>query len=168
MKKKIAMLFFGLMTVVAANAQFEQGKMYANAGLSGLDLNYTSKWDADLSAKVGYMFMQDWMLVGEGQWNIREDAPNSFQVGAGLRYYIEQNGLFLSAGARYKHDASLYAGHSKHDDLIPNISLGYAFFLSRTVTIEPELYYDISLKDFKDYSKLGFRVSFGIYLDELF
>ena len=156
MKKKIAMLLFGLMTVVAANAQFEQGKMYANAGLSGLDLNYTSKWDADLSAKVGYMFMQDWMLVGEGQWNIREDAPNSFQVGAGLRYYIEQNGLFLGAGAK------LY-DITNDLDFQPNLSLGYAFFLSRTVTVEPELYFNLSTKDI-DNSNYGFRIGFGIYL----
>lgn len=163
MKKKIAMVLFGLMMVVGANAQFEQGKMYANAGLSGLDLNYNAnqKWNMNLSAKVGYMFIDDWMMLAEGQWGVHTKADNDFQLGAGLRYCIEQNGLYLGAGARYKHT-------NAYDDFVPNINLGYSFFLSRTVTIEPELYYDMSMKNFSDYSSMGLRINFGIYLDELF
>lgn len=163
MKKKLFMLFFGLMTVVSASAQFEQGKLYASAGLTNLDLHYNAntKWDLGLNAKVGYMFMDDWMLLAEGQWNLRQEAPNDFRLGAGLRYHIEQNGLYLGAGVNYKHAEG-------YDDFLPNVNLGYTFFLSRTVTIEPELYYDMSLKEFKDYSGFGLRIGFGIYLDELF
>lgn len=163
MKKKIAMLLFGLMMVVGANAQFEQGKLYAHAGLSGLDLHYNAntKWDMGLNAKIGYMFMDDWMVLAEGQWDVRSKAPNDFRLGTGLRYHIEQNGLYLGAGINYKHA-------KEYDDFLPNVNLGYTFFISRTVTIEPELYYDMSLKDFKDYSGLGLRVGFGVYLDELF
>jgi len=163
MKKKFIMFFIGLMVAVSANAQFEKGKMYACAGFSGLDLNYnsTSKWNFNVNAKLGYMFMDDWMIVADGLWGIHQEAPNEFRLGGGIRYYIEQNGLFLGAGARYKHAC-------ENDDFMPNVSLGYAFFLSRTVTIEPELYYDMSLKDFKNNSGVGFRVGFGIYLDELF
>ena len=97
MKKKIFMLLFGLMTVVAANAQFEQGKLYANADLSGLDLNYNAnaKWNMDISAKVGYMFMDSWMVLAEGGWGIHQKAPNNCFLGAGMRYHIEQNGLYL-------------------------------------------------------------------------
>ena len=47
---------------------------------------------------------------------------------------------------------------------MPTVQLGYAFFLNRTVTIEPELYYNQSLKD-QDYSGLGLRISFGIYFE---
>jgi len=163
MKKIFLTLLFGLMMTVAANAQFEQGKLYANAGLSGLDLNYNanSKWNLGLSAKVGYMFVDDWMVLADGMWNIRHEAPNDFRLGAGVRYYIEQNGLYLGAGARYKHE-------HEYDDFMPNVNIGYAFFLSRTVTIEPELYYDFSMKDFKEYSGFGLRVGVGIYLDKLF
>lgn len=163
MKKKIFMLLFGLMTVVAANAQFEQGKLYANAGLSGLDLNYNAnaKWNMDISAKVGYMFMDSWMMLAEGGWGIHQKAPNDCYLGAGLRYHIEQNGLYLGAGLRYKHSEG-------YDDLLPNVNVGYTYFISRTVTIEPELYYDLSTKNTKDFSDFGFRISFGIYLDELF
>ena len=163
MKKKIVTLLFGLMMVVGANAQFEQGKLYAHAGLSSLDLHYNAntKWDMGLNAKIGYMFMDDWMVLAEGQWDVRSKAPNDFRLGTGLRYHIEQNGLYLGAGINYKHA-------KEYDDFLPNVNLGYTFFISRTVTIEPELYYDMSLKDFKDYSGLGLRVGFGVYLDELF
>lgn len=161
MKKKMVLLVAVLMTALTASAQFEQGKLYANAGFTGLDLNYTSDWNLGVNAKVGYFFDDDWMVLADGMWNVREHAPNEFRLGAGLRYYIEQNGIYLGAGARYKHAVS-------NDDFMPNLNVGYAFFLSRTVTVEPELYYDISLKNFKDNSGLGFRVGFGIYLDELF
>jgi hypothetical protein len=159
MKKTLAMLIVGLMTALSANAQFEQDKFYASAGLTGLDLNYNSnsKWNLGLNAKVGYLFLDDWMILADGMWDMHEKSPNTFGVGAGLRYYIVQNGLYIGAGARYKHCSS-------YDDLLPNVNLGYAFFLSRTVTIEPEIYYDISLKNFNDYSGVGFRVGFGIYL----
>ena len=48
---------------------------------------------------------------------------------------------------------------------MPTIQLGYAFFLNRTVTIEPELYYNQSLKDHSDYSGFGLRIGFGIYFE---
>ena len=37
MHKKLIAVFAALMVSVAANAQFEKGKMYAGASLSGLD-----------------------------------------------------------------------------------------------------------------------------------
>jgi hypothetical protein len=78
-------------------------------------------------------------------------------VGAGGRYYIEQNGLYLGASALFKHRDS-------YDDLLPSVQLGYAFFISRTVTIEPEIYYEQSFKNHKDYSQVGLRVGIGVYL----
>ena len=57
--------------------------------------------------------------------------------------------------------------HKWHDfdDFMPTIQLGYSFFLNRTVTIEPELYYNQSLKDHSDYSGFGLRIGFGIYFE---
>ena len=71
------------------------------------------------------------------------------------------SGIYLGAGANYKHSEC-------YDDFLPNVNVGYAFFISRTVTIEPELYYNMSTKSFKDYSGFGLRIGFGIYLDEIF
>lgn len=146
-----------------SNTPFTEGKWYASAGLSGLDLSYNStrEWNFNINAKAGYMFEDNWMVLGEGMWGVYHGASNEFRLGAGVRYYIEQNGLYLGAGARYKHAF-------KCDDFLPNVNVGYAFFLSRTVTVEPELYYDMSTRSFKDNSGFGFRIGFGIYLDELF
>ena len=40
--------------------------------------------------------------------------------------------------------------------------IGYAFFINRSVTIEPALYYDHSFKD-ANYSTVGFKLGLGIY-----
>ena len=55
-------------------------------------------------------------------------------------------------------------GAGGYNDVMPGVEVGYAFFISRTVTIEPVLYYQQSFNDHSDYSKLGFRLGFGIYL----
>ena len=47
---------------------------------------------------------------------------------------------------------------------MPGIELGYAFFLGKSVTIEPSVYYDQSIKNHSDYSKVGLKIGVGIYL----
>lgn len=47
---------------------------------------------------------------------------------------------------------------------MPGIEVGYAFFLNRTVTIEPAVYYDQSFKNHSDFSKIGLRIGVGVYL----
>lgn len=164
MKKKLIMMLLALTMSAATYAQFEQGKLYASASLSGLDLNYNSneKWKLDVQGKVGYLFEDSWMLTAQGDLGLRKYEPNYLQLGVGLRYYILQNGLFLGAGANYVHETKSGAAV---DDFRPTVQIGYAFFISRTVTIEPELYYDHSFKNHNDYSGFGCRIGFGIYLE---
>lgn len=137
---------------------FRKGKTYLGASLSGLDLNYNSndKWHLGLDARLGWMFEDNWMLLGSCGFEMRHHLPNTFTLGLGARYYIEQNGLFLGAGANYFHEDGV-------DDLRPSIQIGYAFFLNRSVTIEPEIYYNQSLKNHSDYSGFGIRLGVGIY-----
>ena len=47
---------------------------------------------------------------------------------------------------------------------MPGLEVGYAFFLSKTITVEPAIYYDQSLKDHSQYSTIGLKVGIGIYL----
>ncbi len=138
---------------------FGEGKYYVSTGLSGFDLNFSDckKWNLDVQAKAGYLFTDNWMVTGQVGYGYHKYASNTFNAGAGLRYYIEQNGLYLGLGGNYVHQ-------HHYDDFMPTVQLGYAFFLNRTVTIEPELYYNQSLKD-QDYSGLGLRISFGIYFE---
>jgi hypothetical protein len=53
-------------------------------------------------------------------------------------------------------------GGVEEDDYAFGVEAGYAYFLSKTVTIEPAVYYDMSFKD-GDYSKIGLKIGFGFY-----
>lgn len=160
MKMKLTLLLAGLMMAVAANAQFEKGKKYIGASLSGLNMSYngSEKSHFGLDAKAGYFFTEDWMVTGQVGYDKKTDIPAALSIGVGARYYIVQNGLYLGASASFLHQGSNY------DDLMPSVQIGYAFFLSHTVTIEPEIYYNHSFKSHSDYSTIGLRVGFGIYL----
>ena len=138
-------------------AQFEEGKGYLGASLSGLDISSQQKqFHLGLNAKAGYLFMDNLMALGELGWEHWQSDPDKFTIGASARYYIIQNGLYLGAGLKYKHAKD-------YNDVLPGIHAGYAFFVSRTVTLEPELYFDISTKG-SDYMCYGLRVGVGVYL----
>ena len=84
------------MTVaLTGNAQFEEGKLYVNTSLSGLNMSYNGSDDLDLGlqAQGGYMFRDNLMVLGTASFQHVGDAPNKLTVGAGGRYYIIQNGL---------------------------------------------------------------------------
>ena len=166
MKRKLFATLFALVVSVASYAQFEQGKMYMNANLSGMNMNYTGadKWKFDFGVRGGYMFEDSWMALGEIEYKYRKYEPKSMALGAAIRYYVTQNGLYLGAGAKYQH--SSYAQES-FNDLVPNVQIGYCYFLSKTVTLEPEFYYNQSLKDHSNYSGAGIRLGIGIFLDEI-
>ncbi|MCI7310481.1 MAG: hypothetical protein MR536_06485 [Prevotella sp.] len=162
MKKKLMLLMVVLLTAISANAQFEQGKIYTGASLTGLDLSYNGKkgMNLGLQARAGYLLEDNWMVLGQAafQHTGKDDAPDYFSVGVGARYYIVQNGLFLGANCNFIH------ANSNYNDLMPGVEVGYAFFLSRTVTVEPSIYYNQSFKKHADYSTIGLKIGVGIYL----
>ena len=160
MKKILAIIAVALLPL-AASAQFEQGKLYGGASLTSLDLNYTGANDLTIGAQAqAGMFVFDNVLAyGQLGWSHQGDSfkEDNLELGVGGRYYILQNGIFLGAGVKFVHSYH-------YDDVMPNVEVGYAFFISRTVTIEPAVYYQQSLKDHSNFSKIGLRVGFGIYL----
>ena len=161
MRKKIIVAMLAVLTSFTARAQFEADKCYVGASLSGLDLNYNDMKDLslDVNLKAGYLVDDNIMLLGHASYNHSGQKGTSDYISAGVggRYYIVQNGIFLGAGAKY--------GHSHHyNDVLPGVEVGYAFFLSRTVTVEPSVYYDQSFKNHSDYSTIGFRIGVGVYL----
>ena len=157
--KKIALFFVALFISVAANAQFEEGKAYLGASLTGLDLSYngSEKGHLGFGAKAGYLFLDNLMGTVQIDYQKTKGVPYTLSLGAGGRYYIEQNGIYLGASCIYKH-------RQCYDDFLPSVQVGYAFFISRTVTIEPEIYYEQSFKNHKDYSQVGLRLGIGVYL----
>lgn len=160
--KKIATLLVALLTVVTAHAQFEEGKVYLGGSLTGLNLSYNGSEDLNLGlqAQVGYMFRDNWMVTAQAGYNHsgNDNISDQLMVGAGLRYYIIDNGLFLGLNAKLVH-----ANHN-YNDLKPGLEVGYAFFLGKSVTLEPAIYYDQSFRNHSDYSTIGLRVGVGVYL----
>lgn len=159
--KKIALALVALAMSLTASAQFEQGKMYASASLSGLNLSYSGeeKWNIGLQAKGGYFIEDNWMVLANAGINRHSnESGTSVEVGVGGRYYIIQNGLYLGINAALKHM------YHNVNDFQPGLELGYAFFINRHCTIEPALYYDQSVSDHSKYSSFGLRIGFGIYM----
>ncbi len=160
--KKIAMMVVALAMTLGASAQFEQGKYYLGASLTGLDASYSglTEFKLGVDAKAGYFFADNLMAYGQVGYNheSREGKPDHFMAGLGARYYIVQNGIYLGVNGKYVHD------NSNYNDFMPGVEVGYAFFINRTVTIEPAIYYDQSFKKHSDYSTVGFRIGIGINL----
>jgi len=167
MKKVLMTLLCGVLCSMTISAQnllktpFYEGKFYVGASTTGVGLNYSSseKWNMDLSLRGGYLVEDNWMVTGQMGFDYHEAAPNAFNAGIGVRYYIQDNGLFMGLGANYVH-----ANHN-YDDVMPMINVGYAFFLNRHVTLEPELFYKQSLHSHSDYSGFGARIGLGIYFE---
>jgi len=167
MMRKLMLSLFALMMAMSVNAQtylnevetpFAAKKFYVNAALSSAGLSYSkaSEWSLSLNAKAGYFFLDDWMVLGVfGYNNFSSGTLVTTELGAGVRYYFDKVGLYLGAIAKYAHSTGF-------NDFEPELNVGYAFFLGKHVTLEPELYYEHSFKD-KDYSGVGLRVGLGIY-----
>ena len=159
MKKVAFILLFALVGITSASAQFEKGKKYVGATVSGFDMSYseTTKFHFGLDAKAGYMIARDWMILGQLGFNYHNSDVHEFSFGASGRYYIEQNGIFLSVGAKYVHEWKAF------NDFVVTPEVGYCFFLNRKVTLEPSIYFDMSMTKFGDRSRFGLKVGIGFF-----
>lgn len=161
MKKLIACLAL-LVCTLGAHAQFEKNKWFVNASATGLGLSYSGseKTHFGFDANGGAFVMDNVALLLNLGGDYAKNAMDVTTVGVGGRYYFDKVGVFLGLGLKYKH----YAWEGwKDNDCALGIEAGYAFFLSRTVTIEPAVYYDQSFSDHHDFSKVGFKLGFGFY-----
>ncbi len=182
MKRKTILVIVTLFVALASQAQYHRSdfytasdnrssetpflkdKLYMGASLSGLNLTYNGTSDLSLgfNLQTGYFLMDNIMVLGNMGYNHiggDDPSPDVFSIGVGGRYYIEQNGIFLGLGAKYKH-----ANHN-YNDVMPSVEIGYALFLNRTVTLEPAIYYEQSFTSHSKYSNVGLRVGFGIYFE---
>lgn len=157
MKKWMTTLLLCAVTL-GAHAQFQKGTKYVGASLSGLSLSYSSneRFRLGLDVDAGYFVADCLMLkanVGYDHTRVLDDV----RVGATARYYFSQNGIYMGAGAEYNHFTK-----NNNDVMIP-VEVGYAFYLNHYVTLEPAVYYKMSLHDFSGNSTVGFRVGVGFY-----
>lgn len=159
MKKLFVAMTLAMLCASNVFAQFEKGKWYANASLSNIGLSYSEREDLrmGLNLNAGYTLEDNWMILAEGGFDYSNSQWSSLYLGAKGRYYIEQNGLFLGAGVKLMH------AYKSVNDVMFTPEAGYCFFLNKHVTVEPCVYYDMSLTEFADYSKFGVKIGLGIF-----
>lgn len=162
--RKLMFIVCLLVVSVAAQAQFEKGKWVVNPSLTGLDFSYSKGEKARFGLQAqGGAFLVDnvaLMLTVGAEWSKPTDQ---YTVGVGGRYYFDACGIYLGAGLKMNHyNLSFDGGNGTNTDFGLGLEAGYAFFLTRTITIEPAVYYDLSFKD-SDWSKFGLKVGFGFY-----
>lgn len=165
--KKIIFCLVLLVSATLAHAQFEQNKWYFNTAVTDMGLSYSGAEELRMGLQVttGAFLFDDVALLLTGEGVYHKIGERSAAFGVSGRYYFSQNGIYLGTGIKFKHyeyEEGAGEKNPKFNDGLWSFEAGYAFFLSRTVTVEPAVYYDLSFKD-KDYSKIGFKVGFGLY-----
>ena len=159
--KKLALLVCLLVATVAAQAQFEKGKWILNPSISGLGLSHnteTDKTSFGIEAKGGAFLLDNVALLihAGAKWNEKGGDTDVYTLGVGGRYYFSKIGLYL--GADVNVDRWDW-GTSDDTKFSFGAEAGYAFFLSRTVTLEPAVYWNVN----GDRSVFGLKVGFGFY-----
>lgn len=160
--KKLALFVCLLVVTVAAQAQFEKGKWVVNPSITGLELSHDTgadKTSFGLEAKGGAFLLDNFALLvhGGAAWNTGGSDLDVYTLGVGGRYYLSKVGVYLGADVNVDR---WDAGHGLDDTKFSfGLEAGYAFFLTRTVTIEPAAYWNIN----DDRSKFGLKVGFGFY-----
>lgn len=159
--KKLIISFCVLLASLGAHAQFEKGKWIINPSITGLSLSHSNleKTEFGIHSRVGAFVVDNVaVMVSLGaEW---ADLGDFYTVGAGGRYYFDKIGIYAGCDIQLERMKIKYSDSRTNVALTPEV--GYAFFISRTVTIEPAVYYNLSLKD-SDYSKYGLKIGFGLY-----
>lgn len=160
MKKWMFMVCL-LAVTVTARAQFEKGKWVVNPSVTGLNFSYhtdTDQVNFGLEAQGGAFVVDNWALLLHAGARWVGSGDDVYKLGVGTRYYFDQVGVYLGADVNLNHWVP--TGDADNRTRVGfGLEAGYAFFLSRTVTLEPAVYWDIN----KDRSELGLKIGFGFY-----
>ncbi len=157
--KKLMTVMLLVMVAVGAKAQFESGTKYVGASLTGLNMSVSDRHDFAVGVNVhgGYFLSRDWMAEGIFGFNSSKQGLDRLLIGAKMRYYTRENGLFYAAGLQYVHEKKNF------NDLQLTPELGYCYYLNHYISVEPSVYLDMSLTDTAHKSELGVKVGIGIY-----
>jgi hypothetical protein len=152
--KKLLLLGCLLFSAIAAQAQFEKGKWMVAPSLSGFNLSYNTaseKTSLGIQGTGGWFVADNIAITGYLGAQFVEGI-DILQIGAGGRYYFHKTGFFAGADIgvqRIDEDTDFNLG----------LEGGYAFFLSKTVTVEPGIYWNIQ----SGASQFGAKIGFGFY-----
>lgn len=161
--KKLILCMMCLACTVAAQAQFERDKWFVNTSVTGLGLSYSSSEKTHFGFEVngGAFLANNVSLLLSLGGDYGKHQTSTTAVGVGGRYYFNRSGVFLGLGLKYKHFQNT-KGNDDNNNFGATVEAGYAFFLSKNVTIEPAVYYDQSFNN-SDYNKIGLKVGFAYY-----
>lgn len=159
--KKLVLFVCLLVTALSAQAQFEKGKWIINPSVTGLGLSYdTELKEASFGLDVsGGTFVADnvaLMVRGAVGWNERGGDTDVYAIGVGGRYYFQRVGIYLGANVNVDR---WDVGVDSMTKFSFGMEAGYAFFLSKTVTLEPAVYWNVN----NVRSKIGLKLGFGFY-----
>ena len=174
MMKRTVLALLLAVVCVGANAQFEKKTKYLNASLTGLDLNYSknTKFKFGLQGQAGYFVQDGWLTyatVGLNHQVMAGPDETTFEVGAAFRYYFKSCGVFLGSGLLYDvtsgpkmSSVGTIVKRTDNSIFIP-VEVDYCFYVNHYISIEPAVYYNMCLNDFKDESRVGLRLGLGFY-----
>lgn len=161
MRKWIVCMLLCVVSASGVYAQFEQKKWFVNPSITGLDLSYDQYSKAHFGLQVnGGAFVIDNLAVLLGYDGSYTKDASLTSLGTGVRYYMDKVGVYVGAGLKYSHYS---VSDVSWNYALASLECGYAYFLSRTVTIEPALYYNLSLSDDVKLNRFGVKIGFGIY-----
>lgn len=161
MKKIVGILSLMLLLVLPAHAQFEKGTWIVNPAVTGMDFTFSNAQKAHFGMDVqgGAFLIDNVALLVNAGFDLNKRSANVFNLGVAGRYYFNKCGVFLGTG--FNMDHWKWEGE-KENNVNWRLEAGYAFFIARNVTIEPSVYYNLSMSDM-DWSKFGLRLGFGLY-----
>lgn len=165
--KKILLCMCLIMASVAAQAQFEKGKWVVNPSVTGLGMAYDTdadKFSFGAELKGGAFLLDNFALLihGGARWNEHTNGVDTdvYTMGVGSRYYFSRIGVYVGAEVNVdRFDYSKRTGLEDATKFSFGMETGYAFFLSRTVTLEPAFYWNVN----EDRHKFGLKLGFGLY-----
>lgn len=160
--KKLLICMVTLLCTLTAQAQFEQNKWLVTPSITGIGMSYSGqdKFSLGFEAEGGVFLMDNFAVLLNAGADVKGRGDNRTSLGAGVRYYFEQTGIYV--GSKFKYDRYDFRDAGNKNDATLGAEVGYAFFINRTVTIEPAIYYNQSLTN-QDFSKVGLKIGFGFY-----
>lgn len=156
MKKTLVLLLMTVMTL-GASAQFEKGTCYGNASLTGLGIGYAKgEFSFGIASEMGYYVADNWMIGGMVGYH-HVGGYNALQIKPSFRYSFSECGINLGCGVQFEHAGT----NLNYAQLCPQV--GYTFYINDKVSIEPALYADFGLNDFKYGTSAGLKIGIGLY-----
>ncbi len=162
MKKIFALVLMTVMTL-GASAQFEQGKHYVGANLTGFGIGCKhGSFAFGISGDYGYYLADQWMIGGAVGYGY-ESSVHSVLLKPYFRYTFKKNGINLGCGLQYEHAGIAGPAGFSNDfvQLCPQV--GYTFFINDKVSIEPAIYADFCMNDFSNGTNAGLKIGIGLY-----